>query len=363
MPHPPVQTPSAVDHVAAFFSTDHYIVERIAAFVGDGLRAGEHILVMTTNAHWSAVAQRLDAEGFAHGAAAARGQLVVADAEVILEQVTENGRVDVRSFRDLVGKLVQGQLPQRIYGEIVNLLAARGNVDAAIEIEQVGHTLSHEHGIRVLCGYHAGAAVTGPERARIGAVHDRTISQHALERPFHAVQFYEDAGSLTRLIAGFLGEGLALTSAAIAIATAPHRAGLVDHLRRQGFDVEQLQATDRLILLDAHTLLDAFMIDGMPDARRFRRAMVPVLERASRGRKRASIRAYGEMVDVLWKAGSTVAATRLEMLWNDLAQTHEFSLLCGYAMGNFYKAASHQEICSLHTHVVTDAAPLNVPGN
>ena len=73
------------------------------------------------------------------------------------------------------------------------------------------------------------------------------------------------------------------------------------------------------------------------------------------------IRAYGEMVDVLWKAGQTAAAIQLEMLWNQLAQTHQFALLCGYSMGNFYKDAAQQEISGLHTHVSSDTqGPIGV---
>jgi hypothetical protein len=57
---------------------------------------------------------------------------------------------------------------------------------------------------------------------------------------------------------------------------------------------------------------------------------------------------------VLWQAGHTVAATRLEMLWNDLAQTHDFALLCGYSMGHFYKdAAAGDHVMKQHTHVVS----------
>ena len=35
--------------------------------------------------------------------------------------------------------------------------------------------------------------------------------------------------------------------------------------------------------------------------------------------------AYGEMVEVLWKAGQDAAAIRVELLWNKLATTHDFS--------------------------------------
>ena len=47
----------------------------------------------------------------------------------------------------------------------------------------------------------------------------------------------------------------------------------------------------------------------------------------------------------------SAAAIKLEMLWNHLANTHDFSLLCGYAMGNFYKDATIDDVCRHHTHV------------
>ncbi len=68
---------------------------------------------------------------------------------------------------------------------------------------------------------------------------------------------------------------------------------------------------------------------------------------------RVQIRAYGEMVDVLWKQGKADAAIRLEMLWNMLAQRYGFALLCGYSMGNFHKdTKGFEAICREHTHVI-----------
>jgi hypothetical protein len=95
------------------------------------------------------------------------------------------------------------------------------------------------------------------------------------------------------------------------------------------------------------------MVAGMPNEKRFNATLIPEIEKACRGRTARTIRAYGEMVDVLWKGGHTVAATRLEMLWNKLAATHDFSLVCGYSMGNFYKDAAIEEICSHHSHILS----------
>jgi hypothetical protein len=59
------------------------------------------------------------------------------------------------------------------------------------------------------------------------------------------------------------------------------------------------------------------------------------------------------MVDVLWQNGEGDAAIRLEVLWNELARTKAFSLLCGYSVGHFYKDASFDEICAQHSHIVS----------
>lgn len=170
---------------------------------------------------------------------------------------------------------------------------------------------------------------------------------------FHAVRFYRDSDALAELVAQFIGEGLAEDLPAIVIATAANRDGIVRHLRARSIDVDRLTQNGELILLDAHALLSEIMVDGLPDPRQFREAIIPVIERACRGRTDCVVRAYGEMVDVLWKADQTVAATRLETLWNQLAQTHDFSLLCGYAMGNFYKDGAREKICRQHTHVLS----------
>jgi hypothetical protein len=172
---------------------------------------------------------------------------------------------------------------------------------------------------------------------------------------FHAVRFYKDADCLSRIVADFVGDGLAAGEPAIVIATPEHRAVVMRNLQAMALDVERLQSDGDLFLLDAQNTLDRFMVDGMPNAALFTEAIVPIIEQACRGRKDCVVRAYGEMVDVLWKAGATVAATRLEMLWNDLAASHAFSLLCGYAMGNFYKDAAVEDICSHHSHLLSDS--------
>jgi hypothetical protein len=176
-------------------------------------------------------------------------------------------------------------------------------------------------------------------------------AQSSHRGPYHAVRFYENATSLAEIVGEFLGEGLTASHPGIVVATAAQRAGILRELEVKGFDVAQLQRAGSLVLLDAQATLDMFMVDGKPDAARFKDAMCEVLQRTCRGQFDCTVRIYGEMVDVLWKQGQHDAALKLEMLWNQLAMSEAFSLLCGYAMGSFYKDIHYGEICRQHTHV------------
>ena len=140
----------------------------------------------------------------------------------------------------------------------------------------------------------------------------------------------------------------------IVFATQPHIDAIVTNLTDAAVDVQQLRNDGELLLLDARQTLATFMVTGQPDPDFFKASATRALEQLARGRT-TTIRAYGEMVDVLWKDGQSGAAIKLEMLWNRLANTHDFSLLCGYAMGQFYKDASIDDVCRHHTHRVSDS--------
>jgi hypothetical protein len=171
---------------------------------------------------------------------------------------------------------------------------------------------------------------------------------------FHGVQFYNDPDALCRIVGSFIGEGLEQGTVAVIIATPDHTERIESCLRRRGADIDALKRSGHLATFDAHATLQLFMTDSMPNPGAFRRTIGQILTDVRRGREHCTIRAYGEMVDLLWKDGREAAAIRLETLWNQLGGTHDFALLCGYSMGNFYKGAALDEIKAQHSHHVDD---------
>ena len=170
----------------------------------------------------------------------------------------------------------------------------------------------------------------------------------------HAVQFYHDDAFLRGVVGDFIRTGLADEQAVIVIATEAHRGAFATYLEEQGIDVAAARRDKLLVEMDARETLASFMVDSSPDENRFRRTIGALINR-TRGVSKARVRAYGEMVDLLWEDGNAAAAIRLEELWNDLATTHDFALLCAYALGRFSEsthAGAFRTICEQHTQVI-----------
>jgi hypothetical protein len=176
----------------------------------------------------------------------------------------------------------------------------------------------------------------------------------------HAVKFYRNDQSLFATVGGFLSQGLVEGQPAVLIATARHRDGILAELANRLIDVPQAFERGDLVVLDAHETLARFMVDGMPNPAAFDHHVGTIIGNlVSRHSDAAIVRAYGEMVDVLWKDGMQDAAIRLEILWNTLGAQYGFALLCGYAMGSFYKETDlFERVCDQHSHVLPPDADI-----
>jgi hypothetical protein len=170
----------------------------------------------------------------------------------------------------------------------------------------------------------------------------------------HAVQFYDDDGFLFDTVGRFLRSGLRAGDAAVIIATPAHADGISSRLEEAM--CQEAVRDGRLLVVDAEALLSNFMIGGQPDEALFlgalSRLMTGVSTPAAPARR---VRAFGEMVDVLWRRGNSGAALELDALWNRAMSRFDLSLFCAYGMSNFYKqdeSGQFKQLCELHTHVI-----------
>lgn len=180
----------------------------------------------------------------------------------------------------------------------------------------------------------------------------------------HFVQFYEEESFLIDSVGEFIGSGLGGGHGALVLATTAHIEVLETRLRKQGIDVTAVKASGQLVLMDAATTLAQFMVNDLPDPERFRSVIGAEVEKISKDRR--NLRAFGEMVALLWEAGNREGALRLEQLWNELAKIHAFALFCAYPMRCFQNESQSEpffHICQQHTRVIPSESYAAKPRN
>ena len=171
----------------------------------------------------------------------------------------------------------------------------------------------------------------------------------------HAVEIYTSVDALAESVGAYLTNGFERGDPAILVATPEHLGAFFSNLGARGWERDRLDAGGLLIEADAASTLDTFMVGGRPAPDAFERAVGGLIDEAAARRPGNRPRVFGEMVDVLCRRGQPAAAIALEELWNELARTREFALLCGYELDLFdrtLQAGTLQAVCDVHSHVL-----------
>ena len=170
----------------------------------------------------------------------------------------------------------------------------------------------------------------------------------------HVVQFYGHAEELAERVTGYLLEALAGGGVAIVVATAAHRREFETRLTQAGVDLAAAREGGGYLALDARETLCQFMPGGRLDAAAFDRVIGGLIAQA--GAAGRPVRAYGEMVALLWDDGLVSAAAELEAKWDELGRRHCFSLFCGYRADSVTDDVdAFVRVCRLHQEVVGPA--------
>ena len=174
----------------------------------------------------------------------------------------------------------------------------------------------------------------------------------------HVVQIYDDKEIFLQTLVGFVGNGINSGDCVVVIARSENLKALNQLLSAHAIKVDTLISEDKYIPLDADEMLSQFMVNDWPDEALFTKLVYSLIERARvKGRQ---LKAFGEMVAILWEQGHYGATVHLEHLWNKICAEDPFCLFCAYPKSGFTQdpVESIKAICAVHSRVIAGDANL-----
>ena len=172
------------EHSVQFFDTLESRATHVARFLAPGFPADEAMIVIAEPAHWEAIAEQLATLGLPVEDAFDSGRLIVKDAVETLALLSPRGRPDAAAFEAHVGGLVRGvgRRGIRAYGEMVDILCGRRDVDDMLLLEAFWNRLAAVVPFRLLCGYASAHFVPGSVPGLLENVCRAHSSAHAHEQ-------------------------------------------------------------------------------------------------------------------------------------------------------------------------------------
>jgi hypothetical protein len=160
------------DHAVDVYADDFAIDQELIRFVEDGLALGESVVIAANGPHRASIAGwRSD-----HPSISDSEFLLVVDAAKTLQTFMVAGIPDPALFDASIGAIVEraarGGRTVRVFGEMVALLWADGNVTGALALETLWNDMASKRQFFLLCAYPQSSLGESPLRS-VNAMCDR----------------------------------------------------------------------------------------------------------------------------------------------------------------------------------------------
>lgn len=168
--------PRPSHHFVEFYEQDGDLLESLTRYALTGLRADEPVIAVLTAKHARAFKSELVRMGVDFDESQRVGLLQVLDAEEALELFMNGDLPDQAAFTEhfgeMIGAAAEGGRTVRVFGEMVAVLWGRGNVPAALQLEDFWNELAKIHSFRLFCAYET-SSFSGTNLGPIRAVCQR----------------------------------------------------------------------------------------------------------------------------------------------------------------------------------------------
>jgi hypothetical protein len=169
--HDPGEPLPGCAHLVCFCEDDDALVGSVVPFVVPALVAGGVAVLIATEEHLGGIQAGLEAVGVGTAHARRAGTLICLEAEEALGSLlAPGGAVDAERVHAVLGPVLddagRGGRTVRVYGEMVAVRWDRGDLPAALALEERWDDLAATRPFSLLCGYPTG--VLDPEAPEPG---------------------------------------------------------------------------------------------------------------------------------------------------------------------------------------------------
>jgi PAS domain S-box-containing protein len=201
-------------HVVQFYNDDDVLLDTLSHYVGSALSTGGAAIVIATASHREGLEERLRTSDPGFAIARKDSRYVALDAAETVAQLMVGGLPDAQRFENLIGGLI-AQVEARVgrrkrvaaFGEMVALLCASGNAEAAVRLEKLWNALSKTHSFALRCAYplkgfgndtdgklflkvcgEHSAVIPGEEYSLLDGDNERLVNVAQLQQKAHALE-------------------------------------------------------------------------------------------------------------------------------------------------------------------------------
>lgn len=151
--------PHPHSHIVYPYQDKEHIAEAVGIFAAAGISSNESVVLIATAEKQQAVESRLLADGFNVDELRREGRLIVLEADALLSELLESDQPNPEKFQAIIGDLIveaKGKAPSgrvRLYGEMVNLLCGKNDLESASILEDLWNQVIETHSVPLLCSY------------------------------------------------------------------------------------------------------------------------------------------------------------------------------------------------------------------
>jgi hypothetical protein len=221
-----LRLPADGGHAVQVYAQLDELAESVAAYLATGFAAGEPGIVVATREHQLTFNRFLAGAGWDAEVLVEAGLLISLDAEETLASLFEDGELSAAAFDRVVGGVIDSATARfpdrhvRAFGEMVDLLTARGEHDTAARLEELWNDLTKTRRFSLLCGYRLDVFDHESQRLlpAVCSAHTHVRPAYNMARLDHAVRaaLEEVLGSANaRMVREIVQEGAVKSSAPV----------------------------------------------------------------------------------------------------------------------------------------------------